>query len=92
MEIKYFAYIRDYAKEKQTTWEAPADDLADLLKQLSDRYGSKFREAVFDETLTELNPLIVIIINGRHVTHLDGIHTKLAKSDTISIFPVVAGG
>lgn len=92
MDVKYFAYIRDYTGEKQTKWTAPAEDLADLLKQLSQKYGPKFRDAVFDETQTDLNPLIVIIINGRHVQHLNGIHTKLSQADTISIFPVVAGG
>ena len=92
MEIKYFAYIRDYTGEKQTSWNTPAADLAELLKQLSLRYGNRFRDAVFDQPQTDLNPLIIIIINGRHVKHLNGIHTKLAMNDTISIFPVVAGG
>ena len=92
MQIKYFAYIRDYTGEKQTNWDNPATDLADLLKQLSLKFGNKFRDAVFDETQTKLNSLIIILVNGRHVQHLDGIHTKLSWDDTISIFPVVAGG
>lgn len=92
MDVKYFAYIRDYTGEKQTNWTAPAEDLAVLLKQLSQKYGHKFRDAVFDEKEEDLNPLIIIIINGRHVQHLDGIHTKLKSDDSISIFPVVAGG
>jgi len=92
MDVKYFAYIRDFTGEKQISWTAPTDDLSDLLQQLSQKYGHKFRDAVFDETQTELNPLIVIIINGRHVQHLNGIHTKLSADDSISIFPVVAGG
>lgn len=92
MEIKYFAYIRDYTGEKQTIWNTPAADLAELLAQLSQKYGSKFRDAIFDQTQTELSPLIIILINGRHVKHLNGIHTELSANDTIAIFPVIAGG
>jgi len=92
MEIKYFAYIRDYTGEKQTSWLTPASDLADLLEQLSAKYGQKFRNAVFDQTQKDLNPLIVILVNARHVEHLNGIHTKLSPNDTIAIFPLLAGG
>ncbi|MEG2419744.1 MAG: MoaD/ThiS family protein [Eubacterium sp.] len=35
---------------------------------------------------------IIILVNGRHVEHLNGIHTPLVPSDTVAIFPVVAGG
>ncbi len=92
MNIKYFAYIRDFTREKETTWNDPADDLQALLQQLSQHYGKKFREAVFNETEDDLNNLIIVLVNGRHVAHLDGIHTKLQASDQVSIFPVVAGG
>ncbi len=92
MEIKYFAYIRDYTGEKRTSWNESVDDLADLLRQLSKKYGNKFRDAVFDEEQTDLNSEIIILVNGRHVQHLNGIHTKLAANDLVAIFPVVAGG
>jgi len=92
MLIKYFAYIRDYTGVKQTDWHAPVTDLADLLQQLSKKFGSQFRDAVFDETQTGLNEEIIILVNGRHVQHLNGIHTELTPSDLIAIFPVVAGG
>lgn len=92
MKISYFAYIRDYTGEKQTVLNTPVTDLGDLLRQLSSRYGSQFRNAVLDETQADLSPLIIILVNGRHVKHLDGIHTKLSAEDTVSIFPVVAGG
>jgi len=92
VKIKYFAYIRDYTGEKETHWDAPVADLADLLRQLSARYGTRFRDAVFDQNQEELSPLIIILVNGRQVQHLDGIKTKLTPNDTIAIFPVVAGG
>lgn len=92
MEIKYFAHIRYYTGEKQTIWDAPVSDLSDLLKKLSLKYGNKFRDAVFNQTQTELNPLIMILVNGRHVKDLNGIHTELSPDDEVSILPAVMGG
>ena len=35
---------------------------------------------------------VIIMVNGRHINHLGGISTILTDSDTVQIFPVVAGG
>jgi molybdopterin synthase sulfur carrier subunit len=53
-------------------------------------YGKKFEDKVYKNQ--ELTSEVIILLNGRHITHYDGIDTKLAKDDEISIFPVVAGG
>ncbi|HWQ30252.1 MAG TPA: MoaD/ThiS family protein [Negativicutes bacterium] len=33
-----------------------------------------------------------MLVNGRHIEHLQGLDTSLAENDEISIFPKVAGG
>ena len=92
MEIKFFAHIRYYTGEKQTSWDAPVKDLSDLLKQLSLKYGNKFSEAVFNQDQTELSAFIMVLVNGRHVKDLNGIGTVLAPNDKISILPAAMGG
>jgi molybdopterin converting factor small subunit len=34
----------------------------------------------------------IILVNGRNITDLHGKNTPLAETDTVSIFPLVAGG
>mgnify|MGYP001009127794 CR=1 FL=1 len=92
MEIKFFAYIRYYTGEKQTNWDAPVNDLSDLLKQLSLKYGKKFNDTVFNQDQTELSSLIMILVNGRYVKDLNGIHTELFSGDKVSILPAATGG
>lgn len=89
MEVKFFAYIRDYTncKETKLAYEGTVEE---LLIKLSDIYGERFRSKVFNKN--ELSKEIIILVNGRHIVHLDGIKTKLESDDIISIFPVVAGG
>ena len=89
MLIKFFAFIRDYTGSKETTSESCAD-LKELLDKLCDRYGKSFSEKIFKGD--RLSEDIIILVNGRHIDHLQGLDTGLGENDVISIFPKVAGG
>ncbi|MHC1720454.1 MAG: ubiquitin-like small modifier protein 1 [Clostridiaceae bacterium] len=89
MKINFFANIRDITKTKNVEIEY-CGTLREALLKLSGIYGEKFREKVFKgENLSEE---VIILVNGRHNAHLQGIDTILNENDEISIFPVVAGG
>ena len=89
MIIKFFAFIRDYTKTKETKM-GKCETVEELLKKLCSVYGKRFEEKIFTDG--DLSAEIIILVNGRHITHYNGIHTKLQEEDEISIFPVVAGG
>ena len=90
MRVKFFAYLRDYTGCKET--DAPAaDNLRDLTRVLSERYGAKLRDKMLASN-GELGPDIIILINGRHVAHLGGLDAALTDDDVVQIFPKVAGG
>ncbi|MHC9538544.1 MAG: ubiquitin-like small modifier protein 1 [Vulcanimicrobiota bacterium] len=89
MTVKFFAFIRDYTNTKETDIEN-CNNVEDLLKKLCTIYGRKFESRVFPEG--ELSREIIILVNGHHIAHHEGVHTKLSAEDEISIFPTVAGG
>jgi sulfur-carrier protein len=89
MKIKFFAYIRDLTKTKEVNIEY-CETVYKLLVKLCNTYGSKFEQMIFING--ELSEEIIILVNGRHISHMDGINTSLTENDEISIFPVVAGG
>jgi MoaD family protein len=67
--------------------------LIELLHELADRFGDRFKQMVFDQAGKGLNPHIRILINGRHYSHIpEKLNTRLQAGDEISIFPPVAGG
>lgn len=89
MIIKFFAFFRDYTGTKETS-ATGCTTLKELLDTLCDRYGKRFTEKVFSGD--KLGDDIIILVNGRHIEHLQGLDTSLAENDEISIFPKVAGG
>lgn len=90
MIVKYFATIRTYTGENARVVDDPPATLGPLLETLSARYGRPFRRAVFSGD--ELNPEIIILVNGRNVVYSGRLEAPLAEEDEVSIFPMVAGG
>jgi molybdopterin synthase sulfur carrier subunit len=35
---------------------------------------------------------LILLVNGRHVQHLDGLETHLSEKDVLSVFPLIGGG
>lgn len=89
MKVKFFAYLRDYTKTKEVDING-CSTVLELLDMLSEKYGKNLKEKLFKNG--ELSNEIIILVNGRHIVHLEGINTEIKENDEISIFPVVAGG
>ena len=94
MKLKFFAYIRDpeFAGCKEMDWPEPAETLRDLGQALSELFGERFRDEFFSPDGSELGERIIVMINGRRCEFLKGLDTPLFPTDTVQIFPVVAGG
>ena len=90
MTVKYFATIRTYTGESERRIDDPPPTLGPLLEALAARYGRPFRRAVFADD--DLNPEIIILVNGRNVLYSGRLEAPLATGDEVSIFPMVAGG
>ncbi|MDF2883121.1 MAG: MoaD family protein [Clostridiaceae bacterium] len=89
MKVKFFAYLRDYTKTKETDVNG-CNTVLELLNLLSDKYGKNLSQKLFKDS--QLSDEIIILVNGRHIIHLNGVKTEIKENDEISIFPVVAGG
>ena len=90
MQLKFFATYRQISGCKVCTVNAPETVLG-LLGMVSQRWP-EFRTLVLNEEGTDKGADVIIMVNGRHIEHLDGIATKLSDEDTVVLTPVVAGG
>ena len=90
MQLKFFATYRQITGCKICSIPAPDDVLA-LLHEATQRWPG-FSGLLFNEDGTNKSDDVIIMVNGRHIEHLDGVHTRLSDEDTVAITPVVAGG
>ena len=90
MLVKFFATYRQIAGTRSCDVPAPGDVLA-LMGVLSERWPA-FRNLILNEDGTDKGDDVIIMVNGRHIEHLDGVNTKLTEEDYVAITPLVAGG
>lgn len=94
MIVKFFAFFRDpdFAGCKELQWPEKAGTVYELCHQIADRYGAKFRKELLTPDGEAISDRSIVLVNGRRTEFLDGIHTPLKDTDTVYVFPVVAGG
>lgn len=64
--------------------------VGEVLKRLSGRFGTRFRDLLFEPLDGGTRKDIVIFLNG--VAHTHRLDTGLNDGDEIALFPVVSGG
>ncbi|MCS7119960.1 MAG: MoaD family protein [Nitrososphaerota archaeon] len=65
--------------------------LSDLIKKLVELYPN-LKKALLDPDLEDPRPNALILVNGKEISVLDGLNTKIKDDDEIIIIPVTHGG
>ena len=94
MTVKFFAFFRDadFAGCSEMQWPEEAGSVYELCHQIAGRFGQKFRNELLTPDGEAISDRSFVLVNGRRVEFLNGIHTVLHDTDTVFVFPVVAGG
>ena len=88
ISVKIPTILRTYTDGEKTV-EASGATLADVLDDLESRHAGLKDRLVDGE---KLRRFVNIYVNDEDVRFLDGLETKIADGDTLSILPAVAGG
>jgi len=63
-----------------------------VLKRLSEIYGKDFVEYLFDGKTGGVQSYLLLLVNGRSITMVDGLETRFLDGDVLAILPPVGGG
>lgn len=64
--------------------------VGDLMSILSEKYGHQFTDYIYDKK-GKVRPFIIFLVNGKSITTLRGLETKLRDGDKVAILPPVGG-
>ncbi len=88
--VLFFASIREYTREKETSAEEVFPSVEELLRLLCRRYGKTLENEVFEGNT--LSSQVIVMVNGRHIAHTGGPLTPVKDGDTVALFPLLGGG
>jgi molybdopterin synthase sulfur carrier subunit len=89
MRVKVFATYRPLVGAADFELAAPAN-ISELLQVVAGRYPGLGAKILGPDGAPSFD--VIIMVNGRHIQHLQGISTPLVENDTVQLFPLVAGG
>jgi molybdopterin synthase sulfur carrier subunit len=92
VEVKFFTSLREITGKKAD--EIPLQTVStveELLNLLSEKYGKKFREYIYNKK-GKVQDFLSFLVNGRNINVLQGFDTELKQGDIIAIIPPVGGG
>jgi molybdopterin synthase sulfur carrier subunit len=92
MKVNFYATLRAITGRTTVEFDMPRGTTVDgLLAAVVERYP-ELRERLFHEDGTLLGH-VHVFINGRDAPYLDRkLATELEETDTVDVFPAVAGG
>ncbi|MFI6941731.1 MoaD/ThiS family protein [Streptomyces sp. NPDC050418] len=88
IEVRIPTILRTYTDGEKAV-QGAGDTLAELFTDLDSRH-SGIEARIVDEG--KLRRFVNVYLNDEDVRFLDGISTKLADGDSVTILPAVAGG
>jgi len=90
--VRFFTYLREITQKREEEIDLPSGGtLEELLRLLSKNYGPQFTDYVFNER-GEVQSHFHFLVNGKSITVLNGLKTKLTEGDKVAIVPPVGGG
>jgi len=93
VKVKFFALVRELTGKREETVDLDDDaTVRVLLDKLSDEYGPKFQEYLFDPDSKKPRGYLQFLIDGRNIALMQGLDTALREGSSLAILPPVGGG
>jgi len=97
VRVKLHGRFRMIAGSAEVEIPANVKNIADLVEELARMLTPDIKRYIFDPGTKELNPSLIMLVNGHSVRMLEGLNTPLTERDdiiidTVDIIEIVGGG
>jgi molybdopterin synthase sulfur carrier subunit len=95
IKVRFFTSLREIVDKREETlsFDQNREVTVDLvLKTLAEKYGTPFKEYVYEGKTTEPKGFLQFLVNGNSASTLNGLETELKDGDLLAILPPVGGG
>lgn len=79
-------------KVKKNTIQYEGNNVGDIITQFLKEHKNLLDDSILSKNKKKLNPLMVILLNGRNITYMKNYKTKLKEGDQLYISFPISGG
>lgn len=69
-----------------------SSSMKNVVQKLADLFSPEFRRMLIDPELGDPRPNALILLNGKDISVLEGLETKVDDGDEVVLIPVSHGG
>jgi len=79
-------------KVKKNTIQYEGNTVGDIITQFLKDYKKLLDDSILSKNKKKLNPIMIILLNGRNITYMKNYKTKLKEGDKLYISFPISGG
>ena len=79
-------------KVKKNTIQYEGNTVGDIITQFLKEHKNLLDDSILSKNKKKLNPIMIILLNGRNITYMKNYKTKLKEGDQLYISFPISGG
>ena len=92
VQVKFFGIYQRIAGKKSVQIKLKIHStIRNALIEL-EKISQEFKQVLIDSQLDETRPKALILVDGKEISVLQGLETKINQSEEITLIPMVHGG
>jgi len=95
VKVKLIGALKMFAEKPEIHLEVGRRKLtvSEVVSKLCQKVTKRgFERAVIDPASRTIGPHIIVLVNGREISVLQGLNTKVKSKDVVTLVPVAHGG
>jgi molybdopterin converting factor small subunit len=92
VKVKFVGVLHEVFKKKQMTLKlAQSPTVKEIVEQLAET-SSAARRSVLEAETNQIHPALLILVNGKEISALNGAETRVKDGDEVVLISVSHGG
>jgi len=93
IRIEFLGVLAGLAKRSTVSLELQSPIVVgDVISELVNQFSQEFKQALIDPELNDPRPNVLIMLNKKEISALNGLETGVKDGDKLVLLPVSHGG
>lgn len=92
VKIRLLGVFRGLSGKSEMSLRIRGDTVGDVVQALAGSLPAEARRLLIDKELNDPRPNALILLNGKEISVLKGLKTRIEDGDEVTLIPVSHGG